>query len=105
MQFRSRRKPTDYPAVLLTDDGELPVEVADANSDGIRARLPENVDLPVDAIVSLVLRGGRYPAVVVWSRDGSAGLAFQRPLPADALAIVTRERQRPDARQRRFLMS
>lgn len=89
MRYRPRRKHTDFSAVLLSDAGPQQVVLRDVSATGMRATGLTGYVAP-QAEVQLKIRDRSYDAVVIWARDRSVGLKFNRPLPADLNALVTR---------------
>ena len=91
MQYRPRRKPTDYSVTLLSDAGETTVLVVNITSDGARVRTDCAQQFMPETPVDVVLRGKRYAANVIWADQGEAGLDFVAPLPKDVLTLIARD--------------
>ncbi|MDA9865083.1 PilZ domain-containing protein [bacterium] len=91
MKYRQRRKPTDFPVVLLTTTGEQNCEISDVSEHGASLR-HEDIEITAGELVSVKLRGREFGARVVWSHADEVGLAFTRPLPKDVYGLLARER-------------
>ena len=104
MQFRSRRRATNFDVILVTEEGKCAVEIADITERGARLRL-EGAVLDPERPVTLAIRGKDYTARVVWQRSGEAGIEFGTLLSLEALGAISRtlRRSTPD-KKKRFLM-
>ena len=89
MKYRARRKPTDFPVLLLTETGSQQVALLNVTLDGGRVRL-NDMAVERDEIVTLKLRDRHFGASVIWTKGNEAGLTFSRKLPPDVFAIVSR---------------
>jgi hypothetical protein len=89
MKFRMRRRRTDFPAILLTENGEERVVLRDVSPLGLcAAGLTRFV--AIEAEVTLIIRLQRFAGKVAWSKDREIGLTLTTPLPGDVLRLVTR---------------
>ncbi len=84
-----RRRRTDFPAILLTENGEERVVVRDVSPSGLCA-VGLTRFVPTEAEVTLIIRQRRFAGKVAWSRDREIGLTLTTPLPDDVLRLVTR---------------
>ena len=89
MKFRIRRRRTDFPAVLLTENGEERVVLKDVSVNGLSATGLTHF-VAAEAEVTLVIRQQRYPGKVAWSKDRDIGLALAKPLSPEVMRLVTR---------------
>ena len=89
MKYRPRRKPTDSSAVLVTEGGEYRVTLRDASPEGVRASGVDGYVCP-EAEVKLVVRNQGLPGQVAWVDGHTVGIKFDRVLPKDLVAWITR---------------
>lgn len=102
MQFRTRRKPTDFDVVLLNDDIEQSGRVVDVNDQGVRVRA-DTSPYQVEDEVYLQLRGKNYATRVVWAQGNEIGLHFDQALPEDIQTLMARDLKHKPKRKR-FLL-
>lgn len=102
MQFRTRRKPTDFDVILLNDDSEQNARVVDVNAQGVRVRADASA-YQVEDEVYLQLRGKKYATRVAWAEGKEIGLHFDHALPEDIQTLMARDlTQKP--KRKRFLL-
>ncbi len=102
MKYRARRRITSFEAFLTSDRGRFRADIVDVTERGVRLRLDIG-NLDPDSAVSLDIQGRAYPCRVIWALRGEAGLAFEGPLPLDALGAVNRSVHRAEpTRKKRF---
>ena len=78
---RSERRPVAMRGYAILEDGtHHPVTMLDLSYEGCGIECPAPLE-PGQALKLSVLRRGAIDAVVRWSRDGKAGLAFTPPEP------------------------
>lgn len=104
MQFRSRRRATNFDVILITDEGKCAVEIVDITERGARLRL-ECGQLDSEQPVTLAIRGKNYSARVVWQKIGEAGIEFDALLSLETLSAINRTlRRSTPEKKKRFLM-
>ena len=104
MQYRQRRKVTDFSTRLRTELGLRRAYIADATDEGVKVRL-EMGNLEPETVLDMLVDDRAYPAVVVWAKDGEAGLQFKSPLPPNIAALIKREsRSHRGGKKTRFVM-
>ena len=89
MKYRSRRKPTDYNAVLVWNSSEYPVVISDASPTGVKVSGLGGYVAP-EAEVCLVVSNQRLASAVQWVDRDVLGLRFLRPLDKKTLSVITR---------------
>ena len=94
MMYRARRRATSFDVFVQTDDGKRQASIVDITDKGARLRM-ETGDLENGAAVKVALRGKDHGALVVWTKEGEAGVAFDQLLPPDVLSAVSRSMHRP----------
>lgn len=83
----AERAQVDFPARLQTPGGTRNARLADLSETGARVLVS---DPPKAGIVALIQIGKREMFCrVAWSRDGSCGIAFEKPLPSELVAAIT----------------
>lgn len=105
MQYRPRRRLTDYSVILTTEWGDRQATIVDVSEHGARVRMRVG-SLDVDSAVAVTIGARVFKACVVWSKNAEAGLEFRDPLPTDVFATVNRTlHRRGPEKKKRFLMS
>ncbi|MFW2853111.1 PilZ domain-containing protein [Sphingomonas sp. TX0543] len=93
----ARRAPRAPAECRATARVAVSVEVVDASSNGIRARM--SIPLPVGTTLKIGLPGGvQRHARIIWASDGEIGCEFLAPLAIDELDLLLAAA--PDARPR-----
>ena len=89
------------------EHGDEIVEATIRNLSRFGARIDGDFNFAGPNEISLVFRGRRYPADIVWLTIGSLGLAFKDPLDKDTYVGVLGLAKRAGAKQvsQRFIMS
>ncbi len=98
MMYRARRRATSFEVFVQTKDGKRQASIVDITDKGARLRLDAG-DLEKGAAVKVALRGKDHEALVVWTKEGEAGVAFERLLPLDVLSAVSRSMHRPTVKK------
>lgn len=89
MKFRSRRRPTDFDAVLIAESGEHSVSLRNISPDGVKVTGLGGYLYP-EAEVKLVVHGRPLPGRVCWVDQDTAGVKLKSPMPKDLLTRVAR---------------
>ncbi|MEM7718733.1 MAG: PilZ domain-containing protein [Pseudomonadota bacterium] len=87
MQFRTRRRKTNFEVLIDSHGGELRATIVDVTERGGRLRLLTGHLAPNNSI-ALKIRGEDIAAQVVWAKAGEVGIAFDQILPLDVLATI-----------------
>ena len=93
MKHRSRRKPTDFSVMIVTEHGETRAFVRDITESGIKIADYELFLMP-GTKVDLVVRNRRCSGHVVWVDGRTAGLEMASPLPGDLKSLIGRDRNK-----------
>ena len=81
------RAAVDFPAQLKTPGGTRNVTLADLSETGAKVMVS---DPPKAGIVALIQIGPREMFCrIAWSREGSCGVSFEKPLPSELVAAIT----------------
>ncbi len=81
------RTTVDFPAQLKTPGGTRNVTIVDLSESGAKIAVD---DTPKAGMVALIQIGPRELFCrIAWSRDGSCGVSFEKPLPRDLVAAIT----------------
>lgn len=89
MRYREARFPADTPLRVLVGDETLGANLVNVSTTG--ARLGQMQGVPRHARLTLAYLHHRYPAQVVWTEGGKAGIRFLVPLSKSDLTILRRE--------------
>ena len=89
MKYRSRRKPTDYEALLCAESGDFPVTVQNVSAQGVNVIGLGGIVFP-DSDVLLIVQHQRFPGRISWVHEDVAGVKLKAPLPPKIATLLSR---------------
>ncbi|MCV6595236.1 MAG: hypothetical protein OIF48_19990 [Silicimonas sp.] len=89
MFYRSRRRPTEYDALLVAESGEYPVKVRNVAEEGVFLTGVGGYVYP-EAEVDLVVHDHRLPGFVSWVNEDKVGVKMKTPLSKSMVSRIAR---------------
>lgn len=100
MQFRKRRKPTNFFAELEVNRVHFELRLIDITPEGAKLQGAHEVVDGTDG--TLTVRGKSFDGTLRWVKGDHIGFEFEKPLPADIYALLAHEKRPSAKRQRVF---